>query len=59
MNDALARKAAAYQSFLGLVQSRDWELAAECQLVASAQFDAAMDAFVRACRAMEEGQRNA
>lgn len=47
----------AYAGFLAAAQRFDWDEAAKFQLEFSAASDAAMDAFIRACRAMEEGQK--
>jgi hypothetical protein len=56
MNEAQARGAAAHQSFLVHAQMRSWQIAAECQLEASAHYDAGMDAFMRACRMQAEAE---
>ena len=57
MNDAINEQRRAYYAFLHVAQTFDWEAAGACQLQASASGDAAMDAFMRACRAMQEGAR--
>jgi hypothetical protein len=59
MNACIEQQRQAYFAFLTVAQMHDWEAAAACQLQASASGDAAMDAFMRACRAMEEGSRSA
>lgn len=51
---AISAQQCAYAGFLAAAQRFDWPAAAEYQLQFSAASDAAMDAFVRACRAMEE-----
>ena len=59
MNEAFAGQQIAYQSFIMACREFQWQSAADCQLLASAHFDAVMDSFVKACRAMEEGSKDA
>ena len=58
MNLALAHQQLAYQAFLVSAQSFEWEQAELCRDRASACCESVMDAFMRACRAQEEGQRH-
>lgn len=55
MNQALASQQGAYEGFLAAGRLFNWKAAAEYQLQASAAFDTVMDAYMTACRLMEEG----
>ena len=58
MNTALVHQQLAYQAFLVSAQEFEWEAAEACRDRCAACCEAAMDAFARACRAQEEGQRH-
>lgn len=53
MHCAQAHHQGAYSAFLIAAQAFEWEHAATCQLAATVAQEAAMDAFVGACRARQ------
>jgi len=59
-NVAALNHTQAYHSFITLAQLGDWESASRSQMQSVAMLEAAMDAYMRACRikSMAEGQED-